>query len=714
MSTSATGTIQDETGNGVSGVTVALDDVSNVFDQNLGSYEIPVTKPGLFTFNYSADSLAANVPAGGTPMRSVRLRILIGRHILKEIIRIDAEDATLAFGTIKVNAASLSWLATTTRGSNPDVADTGVPKRVTSGNAIEWLCDNVDAWGRVATLLTQAAANKTDVDLMQLTIDVSPYDLAKAVADQAPEVVLDFSTPLVAPKPIGANDQRIENLLFDLGNAGANVRIQLSVLGSSGLPTETGVGLDIVSMTGLSAILFLTTGLWPLLAFVGLVAFPLIGKLYDKVKAGVGRDDLDHMTNWFADARATNVHVHGFYNRIASWIHGKLIINGTSQAVLLGSPFEQCYFDSKDHVLDNPERGGSAGKGPIHDMSIGVRGPALAHLREVFDMHWNVSAPSEPAEAPLPAIAPLTNSDLKNPTTPGNQEYLCSVQVVRTVNSKTIPNMDAGEQGALEAYLRAIHFAEKFIYIENQYFTDETIVFAVIDALVAKPNLQVILLLNTIPDVWFYPWIQRRKLRCITERLAQLAGATPGVFPRFGVFSTWSHAAADGAHKKPRLRNNYLHTKSAIIDNCWATVGSANLDGASLDALELEPIFNNRDSETNCVLYAEDSDTGTLAAIDALRLRLWSEHLGLGLDDSALALTDDPLKLWRQQATLKLNALNTTPPSPPTSPHILEWIPDFEVSSPDEKHLRSIGVTTDPFDIIDNAPSYDFAKGGWK
>jgi phosphatidylserine/phosphatidylglycerophosphate/cardiolipin synthase-like enzyme len=39
----------------------------------------------------------------------------------------------------------------------------------------------------------------------------------------------------------------------------------------------------------------------------------------------------------------------------------------------------------------------------------------------------------------------------------------------------------------------------------------------------------------------------------------------------------WSHKPPDAQHPKPRLSPNYVHAKVAIIDNKWATVGSAIL-----------------------------------------------------------------------------------------------------------------------------------------
>ena len=118
--------------------------------------------------------------------------------------------------------------------------------------------------------------------------------------------------------------------------------------------------------------------------------------------------------------------------------------------------------------------------------------------------------------------------------------------------------------------MRAIHFAKRFIYLENQYFTNEAITQALIAALKANEELQLILVVPVEPDIPRYPHWQRG----LIQRIATVA--RPDAESRFGAFTLLSHAAPDAAHAKARLRANYAHTKSAIIDNNWATVGSAN------------------------------------------------------------------------------------------------------------------------------------------
>ena len=84
----------------------------------------------------------------------------------------------------------------------------------------------------------------------------------------------------------------------------------------------------------------------------------------------------------------------------------------------------------------------------------------------------------------------------------------------------------------------------------------------------------------------------------------------------------------------------YIHAKIGIVDDRWLTVGSANLNAHSL--------FH--DTEMNVVTHDPDLARAT-------RLRLWSEHLELPLED----VEGDPIELidehWERIASEQLELL---------------------------------------------------------
>jgi phosphatidylserine/phosphatidylglycerophosphate/cardiolipin synthase-like enzyme len=744
MSTSASGTVSDETGSGIAALGVVLDDVSQQFDIRLNKQKVITGSDGTFSLSY-ADYLATSEP--GKQPRQLRLRIMLGQHVLNEVTR--ADDSThdhVTFDPISLKRGEAA--------SRYATLGTGSASRLTQGNAIRWLADNEDGWARVAQLIQ----NATILDVMQLTIEVGAYQLDET--KEKPTVILAFDPdpdhPLVNPKnPLGdpgqkptatsnpraidLADQRIERLILDRFQHGVDVRIQtpkisadpkIFLLGATAaLAAGTGILLLVRSQLSTWTQVLLGSGLG-LIALAGLAVDVLdLWAPSSKQSPNPAGRDLEQWfktaTGDFATAEGRNpVRVRQLQMRSFFVTHAKIMIDRMpvagdavksvgKQALVLGSPFQQAYYDSAGHSIDEPRRGGNASKGPIHDVSVGVRGPAVGHLQEMFDLHWNLTG----SDDQLPTAKP----DLMFPdpiVTKDDDEFITSLQVVRTLDQMFTGDNTDGEKGILEAYLRAIHFAQRFIYIENQYFKCDKIVQALIDALAENQDLVLILLLNVNPDEPFVPKWQRQSIERISNSLKDSASK------RFGVFSVWSHAASDAKHPKPRLIDTYVHTKTAIIDNNWATVGSADLDDASQDfvdfarpALAGEP----RNSETNIVVF--EDDTVQISAVDALRRRLWSEHLGIS-DPKSDELKDSPgmnwLQVWSQKADQKLQGLTNNLDQ--VSPiRVLRWpSTSFEGSYKDHRgapaYLQLLfspddqpsNVLVSQFDVLQGPPQFPF------
>lgn len=662
MSRFATGSIVDrESGAGIQGLNIDIEDVSQLHDGRLLNKEPVITDAsGNFTISYAP--YAFNTSKPGAQPRQLRLTVRLGRLVLKELFQNEeAFSDTIAFDKIVLPGKEAT--------SRRVTLGTGEETRVSQGNAIRLLADNVGAWERAA----QVIKNASTLDIMQLEIDVNSFDDA-GLTKEEPAVILDFdsgdkiakSNFVVSPK-----DDRIERTILEAAAKHVDVRIQIPTMAlDSRFTILVGVGSIIV----ISAILFFLIDLVFLVGLVVLLAIFLAG-------APAGFRDLyrrkfkePDIKAWFEQAALSGidmslVKVRELKHRSFNITHAKVVIDRGKEAILLGSPFEQVYFDSPDHLIQSGRRGPKASKGPIHDVSVGVRGPALKDFQELFNSHWKFTEPSETLPDP-------TTPD--KVTTADQDEFLSTVQLALTLDRMfSGPGETDGEKGILEAYLRAIHFAQRFIYIENQYFHHPLVIQALVDALTANPNLVVILLLNISPDMPFYLRWQRRGLARIAQALAAKYGKD-GVKTRFRVFSSFSHAAAEqptqtNPNPRPRLLDNYLHTKTAIVDNVWATVGSANLDGASMDSEDyLRSALDGevRHTEANVVIY-EDGPVAA-PAVDALRRRLWAEHLGIVvnnqpgvLDVNASSLNDSSatnwLTFWSQKADEKLSQLKSDP-----------------------------------------------------
>src|SRR5579859_1472472 len=114
MSSKASGTLEDETGAGVSGLSLVLDNLSVVLDENLGHMDTPAS--GAFSFSYDEDSFLDPMHQ---QFRKLRLRIRLGQHVLREI-EISDTLAPLDFGVIRINSQSVGWRATVTPPSAAD------------------------------------------------------------------------------------------------------------------------------------------------------------------------------------------------------------------------------------------------------------------------------------------------------------------------------------------------------------------------------------------------------------------------------------------------------------------------------------------------------------------------------------------------------------------------------------------------------------------
>ncbi len=719
MTTSASGTVVDAGGTGLKGLTVVLDATSKLFDVQLGNTE--TVDGGQFSLAY-ADDLA-----DAAHQRHRRLRVRHGRHLLKEVERVDVptpQQEHMTFDPIQVERGNAESRLATLGGTKPS--------RVTKGNAIRWLCDNVDGWGRVVTVIRNA---ENSLDIMQLEIDVKPFNQSED--KEEPRIILEFGSPVTMANPRrvgapGSTDVRIERLILTKRPIPVRIQIPWPTLDHHAIPALTlaALGLALTAALGAGAIVKAQDSSDETFLFYGLAGFALLvvfvfgaakgaSFIYDLHRTGMFAEK--ELAKWFEDAQATNVRVRPFHSQMFSLTHTKMVVadgpvpTEKTEAVLLGSPFTQGYFDEPAHALNDPRRGRSAGKGPIHEMSISVRGPAVGYLLQLFDEHWELAEPSDPPPRLVlpPAVGSMSSV---HPV-----EHPASVQVVRTLNPGTFKGKPEGERGVLESYLRAIHFAERFIYIENQYFNNDAITDALVDALKAKKDLELIFVGNVEPDIPFYPHWQRSAIKTIADCLGDDAKK------RFGAFTTWTHVAPEPPHHpKPRLRNNYLHTKSALIDNDWASVGSANLDGASLDYFQVAHPLHLGDmvnTETNCVVFSPSWGDNPPAerrflepAVDALRRELWAEHLGLEKGDPELAAEaagEDPRRwvpLWHAQAEKKVKGLREHP-NDVQSIHVLPYPLSTWWVNP-EDHLEEMELDVSKFELVEHGPrSFDFRKG---
>jgi phosphatidylserine/phosphatidylglycerophosphate/cardiolipin synthase-like enzyme len=236
-----------------------------------------------------------------------------------------------------------------------------------------------------------------------------------------------------------------------------------------------------------------------------------------------------------------------------------------------------------------------------HDVAVRLEGPAVQDVAENFRLRWDASTGER-----LPGQTPAAVA--------GDIE----VQVVRTMPDHMYPQRPQGDFRILEAYLSALHAAERFIYLENQYLWSPEILEVLRDKVANPPSADFRLLLV----------LPAKPIEGGDDTRGQL-GTLVQADDNRGRLMACTIYAIGGERDRPV----YVHAKVGIVDDAWMTIGSANLNEHSL--------FN--DTEMNVI-------TRDAGLIQKTRLRLWAVHLGRAVED----LDADPVtvidKLWKPTA----------------------------------------------------------------
>lgn len=618
------------------------------------------------------------VPISDTHHVSLDFTLESGRMRFK-----DVDDEQIIQGDFLIHEADARGFGVT--------LGTGEVDRLSHGNAVTVLVDH-DVFTHAAARIRNA---QSSIMLSQLTFTL-PVIFNTDPKRETTKVVFEFRPPppdADHPRAAGVGDARPERLLLEAADRAVDIRI---LLHSYKVP----LFIKIIA----AALIF---------PFAGTDGISAAGGLLDDTTSA------DEGRRYFGDAGRSNIKIQDFQQPLFNIgvLHARLAIFDWLHAICMGSSFAQSYVDTHDHNIDAPVRGSSDGF-PIHDAGIGVTGPAVADVHETLKLFWDSSATNDP----LPGLP----SEPPKQTTGG--DAICSMQIVRTLSEdKFDPPPKRGEKGILEAYLRAIASAEDFIYLENQYFTNNRIGDALVGAMKHNPRLQVIVVLNIRPDVPFYPWKQRRLITCIRREIDE----TPDNPKQFGVFTRWTH---ETSQPRPSMLPIYVHAKVGIVDDAWATVGSANLDGLSLDSFLIGDFFNwvlpgnpfgeQRAVEVNALLFNGVDGHPQSDIVGILRRKLWAEHLGYSLardvpDPNAAPLMSRPtggwLKLWSERADATLRQLKDTPSLPLTGmARVLPWPSDNTTHKTPRDHLTALGIHSHAVVPLKSTRAFDFRTGNWK
>ena len=337
---------------------------------------------------------------------------------------------------------------------------------------------------------------------------------------------------------------------------------------------------------------------------------------------------------------------------IAQGLHQKCAVVDSDLAFVGGIDFTVDYtgdfdrWDISDHPFESDLRATERGDSPHpwHDAHVMLTGAAVLDVERNLRQRWDASAgrvqqrvqplhtqfhgirgaiqSGDRPQTRTPPPEETAPNQPETPRAPETSEAAGAIQIIRTIPALTYRFAPGGIYGIAEAYQQAINRAQRFIYLESQYLWVEGL---------------------PLFDVTRLGW-QSRKMRALVEDLARAAergvhiGLTLPDHPNVGRpvtddtigwlrehaphavaehrlhFYTLATSSPDAQSAAMRYRPVYVHAKVAVIDDRWATVGSANLNSRGM----------SHDAEMNVAIAQQAFASG-------LRRILWAEHSGVSL-----------------------------------------------------------------------------------
>jgi phosphatidylserine/phosphatidylglycerophosphate/cardiolipin synthase-like enzyme len=280
--------------------------------------------------------------------------------------------------------------------------------------------------------------------------------------------------------------------------------------------------------------------------------------------------------------------------------------------------------DDRDHegdpqALDNmPAEYGPTP--PWHDIQAAISGPAVHDVETTFRERWE--DPTTLRRSPIILIRDRlrgldTKPDPLPPQAPPPSPVSDGTHVVQVL--RTYPDLrggrdyafaEGGERSVARGYTKAVKQARRLVYIEDQYVWGSQIGDVFTEALRAHRDLLVIAVVPLHPDVGGM------------NRLAQLEGRRRAMAEMEKVASgRVAFYGIENRHSTPI----YVHAKTCMIDDTWATIGSDNFNRRSW----------THDSELSAVVVDTAGDYAR-----RLRLTLAAEHLDRDPDDPMSDCTD--------------------------------------------------------------------------
>lgn len=312
-------------------------------------------------------------------------------------------------------------------------------------------------------------------------------------------------------------------------------------------------------------------------------------------------------------------------------------VGGVDLTVQCNGDFDR--WDTPSHPFDPDARSTELGPAPHpwHDCHVLLTGEPAQDVERNIQQRWQEAGRPWWRRIAPPAATLLAHNlagqrhsgqraarrEEQGLLPPGAGEPIAGpgarTQVVRTIPALTYRFAPSGIYGIAQAYTLAARRAQRFIYLESQYLWLES--YLGVDILrlgwrshhmqalmtelaaAAERGVTIALVLPDHPNCG----------RAFTDGgIAWLRNHAPHAQAAGRLhFFTLATAAPHPDSGMVRYRPVYVHAKVGIVDDRWATVGSANLNSRGV----------SHDAELNVAVLDNEFARG-------LRLMLWSEHAG--------------------------------------------------------------------------------------
>ena len=278
--------------------------------------------------------------------------------------------------------------------------------------------------------------------------------------------------------------------------------------------------------------------------------------------------------------------------------HQKIVVIDDEIAFVGGLDLTTRRWDTPGHHASDARRVDPSGQAyvPFHDVQMMVDGDAAAALGRLARERWRRA----------------TGAELRVPEDglsgdPWPDAVAADLTGVDVAIARTEPG-DGDREGVQEVkqlYLDAIAAARRWIYFENQFFASAAIGDALAPRLAEADGPEIVI----VSRLRGGGWLEQNTMEVLRSRLLRrLCDADR--YGRLRIYYPENRDLGDGDCIQ-------VHSKLMLADGAFLRIGSANVANRAMGL------------DTECDLAIETGGPREGAAVDALRDRLLSEHLGV-------------------------------------------------------------------------------------